>query len=423
MFTKNILTFSNNLEDLRDFIEMVSEFLSKRDNEELKSDPMAFSPVVLAHVKAWKEEFKDVDDQTIEKIEKFLSEKGVEFTETEENGVSVKITPDDSNKDMVEALGKFKKAEKRKRNLYANSLINLISQVELFVSQLAHQYYIKYPDKINTKDKQLSLDDLVKFDSVEDARIYLIDKKIESVLWGNIQDWIKFLRNDLNLSMKYIDPYVDRLSEAALRRNLFVHNSGVVNRIYWNNYPRSLGTPPEIDKEVRINSGYLHDVIMMIEKCFVLIASELWKNTDPDNDERSVLLISMAFENMIKGNYDLSESYSFFTMNDKSSKEIRRLYGTINYWLSIKMQNRFNEVRSEVEKADFSGKSRLISCAQNVLLDREDKAKEDIINLLEHDDEFGIEQLKEWPLFKTLRDSGELDDIIRDFDHDETLEN
>src|SRR5690606_32768666 len=113
-----------------------------------------------------------------------------------------------------------------------NCLISLVSTVEWFFSQILHYYYDKFPDSSGIKNKTLTLDDLKNFGSINDAEKFLIENKIEEILRGSIKDWFKILKDDLKLGLGYKDQYEDELVEIYQRRNLLVHNGGVVNAIY-----------------------------------------------------------------------------------------------------------------------------------------------------------------------------------------------
>jgi len=88
----------------------------------------------------------------------------------------IKITGE-GEKDFDRAMKELGKSSQSINLLYSNTLISLLSSVELFLSQLIHIYYRQFPDAVTSKDKVFSFDDLKGFDSVEDARSYLCLQK------------------------------------------------------------------------------------------------------------------------------------------------------------------------------------------------------------------------------------------------------
>lgn len=420
MFKQQIFSFSENLENLRDFVDTVSAFLSEKQEEDLKKNAINFAPFVLAMHQLDPDEFK-LDNQTILKIEREFGSK-IETIVIEEKdgeiskkGVSFKLESD-AHKKFISAMKSYKANEHHRREaLYGNALISLISSVEWFLSQLIHKHYKENPGMIGTTEKQFSLGDLSNFESVEDARIFLIDKTVESVLRGSIDDWIDFFKSKLKLSMSYVDEHRKHLVEACLRRNLLVHNGGIVNRVYLANYPEGLGGSPKIGDKLDVSQIYLTETISLFERCFLLMAAELWKKVEPDNEERGDLLIDLGFSHLKAERYDISESLSYFTDKDKSLQEATRLCAKVNYWISKKYGGDFESVKTEIQKTDFSAKSKLFRLAQNTLLDNFENVKRDITYLIEHDENFSFQTVQDWPLFKGFRETYIYQELLEEY--------
>jgi len=419
MFAEQIMAFSQNLNNLRDFVEMVSSFLDEKSHEEIKDNAEALLPLMLAMHKLHPDE-SDLDEGDISKIEKKIGS-GIKVSLIDEDesengdpivkGAKFKIEGD-GDKKFSEAMKVLRADHDRKTALYCNSLISLVSSVEWFLAQLIHKHYKENPGIVGSKEKQFSLDELAAFDTVDDAKNYLIEKTVESVLRGSIQDWIEFLRSKLKLSMGYLDAHKNYIIEVTQRRNLLVHNGGVVNRIYLSNLPRNYDSPPEIGENIQISSEYLTKAISIFERCFLLIAAELWKKVGADNEARGRLLIKLSYEHLLSERYDISESISLFAANDKSLQESDQLYAKINYWISKKYGGGFEEIKQEIAKEDFYAKSRLFILAKNVLLDDFDESNKDIEYLLAHDDDFTFNEVKVWPLFKGFREQQVYTDLM-----------
>jgi hypothetical protein len=194
-------------------------------------------------------------------------------------------------------------------------------------------------------------------------------------------------RRILRLSMSYLGEHKDYLIEASQRRNLLVHNSGTVNRIYLSNYPKTLDTPPTIGDKLDTSSEYLSDTISRFERCFLLIALELWKKVDKDDVERGKFTINLAYNHLLAEMYKVAESLSLFGKNDNTLQENDRLYSQINYWQARKYGEEFDEIKKDIEKEDFSAKDKLFVLAQNALLDKYDETSKDIEHLLNHNDD------------------------------------
>jgi hypothetical protein len=435
MFAEQIMSFSQNLNNLRDFVQMVASFLDEKKQEEIKENAEALLPLMLAMHKLNPEE-SPLDEDEISKLEKkvgagfkvSLIEEDEENEATiegksEKKGIKFKLEGDGNSK-FSEAMKVFGADQHRKTALYCNSLISLVSSVEWFLAQLIHKHYKENPGIVGSKEKQFSLEELAAFETVDDARNYLIEKTVESVLRGSIQDWIDFLSSKLKLSMGYLNEHKDYLIEVTQRRNLLVHNGGVVNRIYLSNLPISYKNRPKIGDNIHISSEYLNNAISTFERCFLLIAAELWKKVGANNEERGKLLINLSYENLVSERYEVAESISFFAANDKSLQESDRLYAKINYWIAKKYGGDFESIKREIIDEDFSAKSRLFILAKKVLLGDFEGAYSDIKYLLDHDESFTLEEVKLWPLFKEFREQEFYNELTSGYEevHEESLE-
>lgn len=91
MFEKHIIQFSENLEGLRDFVEMVSDFLEQKEKDELSEDPIGFIPWILALSELDTDLF-ELDEDKKEKFKTLFGAK-VEIEVVEETGMKNKKTP------------------------------------------------------------------------------------------------------------------------------------------------------------------------------------------------------------------------------------------------------------------------------------------------------------------------------------------
>ncbi|WP_444957001.1 hypothetical protein [Microbulbifer sp. ZKSA002] len=416
MFGKEIVEFSRNLESLREFVELVDEHLDEKNNDEIKEDPIGFAPLMLAVNKQNPEEFS-FDESMLEKMKERFGSKIELVKEESKTGTRYLIGMDENGqKRFTSALDKISKNRKRKASLYQSSLVTIISYVEWFLAQLIHKYYDKNPDSIGLRDKQLSLNDLYEIGSIEDAKKYLIDTKVESVLRGSISDWIKFLREQMKLSMSYLKDYQEAMIEACQRRNLYVHNGGVVNSIYLKNCSfADSEEPPKLGDHLTCDGTYIENILTIFEKSFLLIASELWKKNEPENKERYKILVNMSFDHICNERYDIGASIAYFLCGDKRQKESSRMTAQINYWQAKKWQGAFSTVEKEIKDSDFSAKDPIFLLARYVLLDQMKEAFDMLPDIL-RSGKLCFTDLSTWPLFKILREEEAYIDIKSEFD-------
>jgi hypothetical protein len=79
-----------------------------------------------------------------------------------------------------------------------------------------------------------------------------------------------------------------------------------------------------------------------------------------------------------------------------------QIIGTLNYWQSLKWQNRFDEVKDQVKTADFSAKDELYQIARHCLLDDEGSFFAMLPDVFRAE-KLDMERLTTWPIFREMR--------------------
>lgn len=414
MFIIPLKQFISNLNSLRDFVDFVDPILTRKQGEEGKKNSKNLLPMLLALNKIDPQAFPITDKakKELDKLEFNFKYELKKNDDPEKPSVSIQIS-DDKDGVFSKAFGSFIKIKSQKDHLYKTSLISLISSAEWFISQLLHTYYEKYPDSFNKNEKLLSIEDIKSIGGIDEAINYLIDIKIEEILRGSIKDWIDHFKSHFKLSMSYIENDIDSLIEAGLRRNILIHNNGIVNSLFMKKVPVSFQKEYKLNFPIPIDQNYVDKAITLFEKNFILIAAELWKKIDLEDHSRGKFLIEVAYDNILAKRYDIGESLSYFVMNDKKLPEEGRMVASINYWQSKKWQGHFEEIKKEVEDADFSAKEEKFKLAKYALLDEVDNFFDCLPKALKSE-QITEEDVLEWPLFKNIRETEKFKNEFKD---------
>ena len=394
-------TFADNLSALRDFVALVGSLLDKRQRELARQHRKDFIPLLLLLKKAVpsiaisEDRLKALESEFGSNIQIKVGE-----NEKQERTWSIEVSDTHWNADVI--MEHLSTDTKHRALLYRSALISLVSSAEWFLSQVIRAYFDKVPGASGTDGKTLTLEDLKSLGSVEDARRYLIDLRIDEIMWGNLEDWIGFLTGTVKLSASYLTPYKEALIEVFQRRNVMVHNNGVVHSSYMRKVHSDLRKGVTLGDALSVSPTYLAKAIDLVERNFVLLAMELWKRLAPADEERATVMIEIAFERLKTERWLVSEGLSFFTMNDKKMSERERLIAQLNYWQSVKWQGSFETVRKEVEDSDFTAKDDLYQLARHALLDDTDAFLK-LVPAMIKNKKITREMLATWPIFKEMR--------------------
>lgn len=402
MLSKEIRQLAFNLDSLRRFSKFLGPYIDEQIREQFEvktgAAPLRFIFQQLQAFyagEAYAEEDQDSHTQITEIAKK-----------EDSKSVTVSYRVSDSLADEYEeTITELRRLSHYRQHLLDSSLISLVSTVEWFLSQILHTYYREVPDALKETDKTFSLEDLRRFASMEAARDVLIDKKIESSLRGGFEDWCKEIRSCCNLSMGYVDEHRAVITEAFQRRNLLVHNGGVINSIYIDHVDEALREGLDVGSRIDVGPSYLGHVIDVCEVVFSLIGAELWKKLRPDDDGRT-MLVNIAFEHLKEKRWAVAESISRFSMNDKGMKGDTISNAELNFWQAVKWQERFAEVEEDVRMKDYSAHGDLYQLARLALLDQFVEVVARAEDLVAR----GVIQkwkIQEWPIFSGVRSSPE----------------
>lgn len=422
MLDRHILTFNENINGLRDFISLIGPFIEEHHNRAVQEHKIVLDTFDIAKristetdeesKNLLREQIKAVyDGQLIEAIavDKEELEKNGESTESELPEFFIAV-PASLNPRIDQAMRAPRKTNYQKELLYKNAFIGLLSSVEWFYSQVLHYFYDKHPEAAGIKKKTMTLEELKSFSSVEDAEKYLIDNKIEEIFRGGFDGWMDLLKEEVKLKMPYVRPFFDDLMEVYQRRNLVVHNGGIINSIYISKVSESARESHKIGDKLKITSEYLETAICKLHIVFTLIAAELWKKLEPEDEHRANILNSIAYKNMMQKRWLVAEWISNFIKDDEKLKSRVKTVGQLNYWLCLKNKGNKVLVDGEIAKADFSDKSLRYQLAISALTEN----KEEFFELLPETlrtKSLEIDELIEFPIFEEMRNLKEFEDF------------
>jgi len=159
-FREIVRRFEGNLEHLRDFVQSIDLFL---DSEEEKTH-----------------EAKAAIDSLMAKLGPFLEEAHEGKASAKEQRVKVDLSH--QVRELLEHTNKLARPIVHRSHLYSTSLVSLASAAEIFFGNLLNAYYTRVPEAADLKDSVLTFKDLTRFETVLDARAFLLENRIEQIL-------------------------------------------------------------------------------------------------------------------------------------------------------------------------------------------------------------------------------------------------
>ena len=418
-FASNLKQFSGNIEQIKEYVSLISTFIGKKNQTQVKKDFYYLIPLLAGLEKLNK------GDNASKKVLNLAKKNDAKFSvEIDEEKKSFKLKFKDKiyAEKFFSAEKKFSESLQHSELLYRSAFVSLISCVEWQFSRLLHLHYEIIKESFaQDNDRKFTYSELKKFSSIDDAASFIVDNRIDKIIRGSFLDWTEELKK-FGLEMGYLtQEYKNNILEIFLRRNLIVHNNGTINSIYLNSIPKDLSKTLEKGDNLSIDKKYFEKAINTLELVFTLISMELWVKDCKKQDEFSDYFFSLigqdlAYKKLEESNYDIAEILFSNLYKDCSYllDEEQILVAKINYWIAVKNQGRFELIKKEIEEEDVSAKGLRFIVAKYVLLEDLDK----VIKLLPKalsNEEISMTNIKEWPLFKDFRQNQKFTQFLKTY--------
>jgi hypothetical protein len=264
---------------------------------------------------------------------------------------------------------------------------------------------------LHSADKQIALDDLLRFGSIEEAKEYVIEKEIESVLRTSHADQFTWLEKRFKITLRENLPAWQVFIELTERRNLFVHCNGIASSQYFvvcKEHSVKVDPALKVGDELDVDTDYFTKAYECIFEIGIKLAHVLWRKVLPgDREEADSALNNTLYELIATRKYRLAivlGEFAVHTLKTHDSESVRRIM-VINLAQSYKWAGEKQKCLDLLEEDDWSACSDDFTQALAVL-------KDDFARATEVMHELGTDGLPDeaypyWPLLKEFRKSPE----------------
>ena len=304
------------------------------------------------------------------------------------------------SKDIKKEYQKYEIAERQEEILYSGSLMLLITYFENLVAGVLKKDFIKHPQRVSLDTKSVSYKMLLEFENVDTIKNYLIEQEVINKMYDSLEEWKKFFQKQLKLELLSWDKSFQKLQEVMARRNLFVHNNGIINNIYINLVKDSASD--KIGKYVGVDKDYIDSAIDLIEYNGISLVIEAWIKEYANNDAEVNGITNMIYdEYLMTERWEMAKQLYEICLKSNKLCNADRILCQINRWQCYKWLGEYDKVKQEVDSMDLSALKTIYILGIFALKEKYDE----FFNLYDSQDEIGIDELKEWPLFIGLRES------------------
>lgn len=307
-----------------------------------------------------------------------------------------------------------------KELLYRNIIINICTNLEILVMELARLFY-KFSGTGLDK-KTVELGDIKNTRSIDEVIELMIEKELYELGHAPFSDWMKFFTDTAKLNIKEIlESYEVSLIEMFQRRNLFIHNDGVVNKKYIErcdkNYLKKL--PGKIIEGMYIatDEHYLESCFRNIQVFGSILIFCLWykmcknKESERNRKVREYAILQFGFKLLKEADYLTAQEYNGIVSDYFKLLETYKFRVRVNFWLSLKFQSKLNKKHlDQIRQIELDNKNYICKLAIFSLLGEKDEFFEIFPKAIV------AEEIKEdmlcWPIFDAVRDDPRFDSIF-----------
>jgi len=349
-----------------------------------------------------------VAEASAQEHKKFLDDKA-EKTEEDEESTTYKIGFKDVKRSSRLGL-RSDRAKTVLELLPRNFIVSFVSEYDSYLGQLLTQILMFKPEIIDSKDKNISLSDLVSLGSVKAAREKIIEKEVESLLRSSHSDQFTWMESTFSIPLtKGLEswPIFIELTE---RRNLFVHCDGVISEQYirvCKKHNVTLSKELSIGNRLLVEKKYLRQSYEALYEIALKLSQVLWRKLSPNDLEKADGSLShFVYELLIEENYQLAINLLDFACCTlkKWSTEGDRLVYVINRALAYKFSGNNERCQSILSSQDWSACGDNYNLCVAVLKDDFGKAKE-LMSRIGSSGSVGEVDYIEWPCFKEFRET------------------
>lgn len=328
--------------------------------------------------------------------------------ESDENSKKLLI-PMDKISDFIKLTDSVETTELAYELLPVNFIVSFVSQYDAYLGRIIRTIFSIKPELLNSSDKNLLFSELLNFKALDEAREFIIEKEVESVLRESHLKQFKWLESKLKMTLRKDLSSFSSFIEITERRNLFVHSNGYISRQYIDNCKEN--NVVDIDKvsigdRLKVTPAYFSKCYSVLLEIGVKLGQVIWRKLQPELLEKADdHLNNVCFELLKKGHKKLALNLLTFateTLKKHHNQEIMCIF-TINKALAYYLSNKKEETKKILLEHDWSATSDKFKLAIAVLNEDYKKALELMKTIGNSNESINKKAYQEWPLFIEFR--------------------
>lgn len=327
-------------------------------------------------------------------VECYAEEKEPSFSYSikEKSGIKSKYV------DPQKARREYNKIDQYENILISSTLSSVIIIFEQYLARVYKGLILINPKKY-FQNQKIEIASIFN-KNVKDIVVECVNNEVESNMFDSLKT-LELISEKEGLDINRFRNIKDEFEEIYYRRNLYIHNNGVVNNIYLSNIKDKYKNGVAINTKLVTDDVYLRNAINMLYKIVGTLFYEIQVAYNSKYDKWNKALSDIAFDLLCDKNYDVAEQLYFILSSCKQFCFRDKAMYRINYINAIKQQGKKELVDKELDSLDVSIATEDYKIAKLCLQDK----NEEVYNALnEHYPEpYSAELIRDWPIFIDFR--------------------
>lgn len=285
--------------------------------------------------------------------------------------------------------------------LNESMIVMLLVKYEDAIADIYRYLLEEFPEAY-LSDKSITYSELVSFDTdLDEIKERFISKEIDEFMRLPLSDWYKSFEKNQKANFFFDNNVFDQFKEVYYRRNLVVHNQGIVNEIYKNSIPMCT---VELGERLYVNEEYLSQAFLLARK---MLIGTVWglRKTAKDIEELNSYLFDYGYSCLKNEEWDLAKYIYSMLLTEDNQLVSDKMCERVNLWIALKNLIGVDAIEKEVRELDVSAMKTQFSVAKHALLDEFDAISTLLEGVIES--ELPVWCVKDWPLFNQYRESEE----------------
>ena len=305
-----------------------------------------------------------------------------------------------SANDLKAILDTSKKLPEQSDLFIKNTLVSIVSTLDMVFIKLFEFYYKEFPEKLSIENQSIRFKDLENINKIEDAQNFLITREIETLLIRDgINERLNILSKEVGIDINAIDKHLTDLKKLVKIRNLIVHNECVADSEYIKKYGDG---KIKVGDRINLSQKYLTDSLYLVYFLGAYILQDMQMHFSKNLKSKGSLLNNPLHAFIKAGQHNFSRAIYDFALNNKID-DLNKKCIIINFCVGLKKQGKSNEhINRIITLEDWSIEKDDFEMCKAALLDKHEIFYS-YLNKGIKDEEITICEIDEWIIFDFYR--------------------